>query len=79
MKKLNYFLNTVLILSFLYFIIRTIYNFWEYKTKPELYMVVSAPWYCIGALNSFIVFLLVTIIFIGLKIIIKKANNKKIK
>lgn len=71
MKKLNYFLNTVLILSFLYFIIRTAYNFWEYKTKPELYMVVSAPWYCYGALSSFIIFLLVTIIFIVVKVILK--------
>ena len=45
LKKVNQ-ITTIVIYSFLgVFAGKTIFTFWHYKTRPELYTMRSAPWY----------------------------------
>lgn len=45
LKKANNFLNIVLGSCVGVFIGHGIYVFWDYKTRPSLYAMRSAPWY----------------------------------
>jgi len=77
MKKLNQFLNVLMGLFFGVFIGTTIMNYREYCHMPDIYEMRPAPWYCYGALTSFLLFIAVVVICLILKIIIRKHENKQ--
>ena len=72
MNKLNQFLNILMASFFGVFIGSTIANYREYRTYPEIYEALSAPWYYRGALTGFILFIAVVVICIVIKLIIRK-------
>ena len=75
MKKLNQFLN-VLMGSFLgVFIGSMVFNYREYLQMPEIYEMRPAPWYCYGALTSFVLFAAVAVICVIIKIVIRKRGK----
>ncbi len=74
MKKLNNLLNTAIGAFIGAFIGHTIYDFWNFKTHPELYAMQSAPWYT-SVLVHGIVTLIVVITSLIIKMIIKKKSK----
>lgn len=44
---------------------------------PEIYAMRPAPWYCYGALTSFLLFVAVVVICLIIKIIIRKYDKKQ--
>ena len=44
-NKLNTFLNCLIGAFIGVFLARSVYTYWDYKTHPELYAQMSAPWY----------------------------------
>ena len=72
MTKLNAFLNILMGSFFGVFVGSTISNYREYRNFPELYEVRSAPWYCYGALDSFLLFAAVVIVCVVIKLIIRR-------
>ena len=77
MKKLNQFLNVMMGSFFGVFIGTTIYNYREYLQMPDIYEMRPAPWYCYGALDSFLLFLAVVVICVIIKLIIRKRDNQR--
>lgn len=77
MKKLNHFLNVLMGSFFGVFIGTTIMNYREYHHMSDIYEMRSAPWYCYGALNSFLLFVAVVVICVIIKFIIRKHGNKQ--
>lgn len=75
MKNLNHFLNIIMGSFFGVFIGSAISNYKEYRQMPEIYEMRSAPWYCYGALSSFLLFIAVVIICMIMKIIIHKHED----
>lgn len=77
MKKLNTFLNILMGSFFGVFVGNTIANYRQYCAMPEIYAGNSAPWYCFGALQSFMLFLAIVIICVVIKLVIQKKikNN----
>lgn len=79
MKKLNFFLNVVMGSFFGFFVGNTIMNYRNYKQFPDLYAASSVPWYCYGALPSFLLFLAVVITCVVIMKIVQKRRNRKLK
>lgn len=79
MKKFSSLLNVVIGSFFGVFIGITIMNYREYKMFPQIYEVQSAPWYCNGALTSFIIFVVVAAICIVIKLITNHTSYCKKK
>ena len=77
MKKLNQFLNVLMGSFFGVFIATTIMNYREYLQMPDIYDMRPAPWYCYGALNSFLLFVAVVVICVIIKIIIHRYDKKQ--
>lgn len=79
MKKLNTILNTIMGVFVGVFIGHGAYVVWDFKTRPELYAMQSAPWYTsILVYGSFT--LLVLLVCAAIKAIIKckvKRSDKK--
>ncbi len=74
LKKINHILN-IIIESFIgVFIGHGIYVFWDYKTRPDLYAMQSAPWY-----TSILVYGLFTIVVLIAGIIIKLIIRLRLK
>jgi len=74
LKKVNNILNIVIGSFIGVFIGHGIYVFWDYKTHPNLYAMQSAPWY-----TSILVYLIFTIVFLAVAIIIKLLIRRKLK
>ncbi len=74
MKKLNNLLNIVIGASIGTFIGGCIYQFWNYKTHPDLYAMASAPWYTSILVRGSIIAVIVIV-----AIIVKILIRKKIK
>jgi len=74
LKKANSLLN-ILISSFIgAFIGHSLYVVWDYKTHPNLYAMMSAPWYA-----SILLYLLFTGVFVAAAGIIKLFICRKLK
>ena len=71
LKKLNYILNIVAGSFIGVFTGCGIYTFWDYRTRPGLYAMQSAPWYT-GILMDGIVILILLAVLIIVKLIIRK-------
>ncbi len=78
MTKLNSFLNILMGSFFGVFVGRTISNYREYCNYPEIYVGNSAPWYCFGALQSFLLFAAVVIVCVVIKLIIRRNIKRKL-
>ena len=76
MNKLNAFLNILMGSFFGVFVGNTIANYREYCNYPEIYEVNSAPWYCFGALQSFLLFAAVVIVCAVIKLIIRRKMKR---
>ena len=76
MKKMNIFLNTMMITFVGFFIGHGIYEVWKFKIHPELYVTQSAPWYTsilfYGALT-----LITLLVCVVIKVIIKRKDKKE--
>lgn len=74
-NKINQVLNIIIGVVGGIFIGKTIYTIWDYKMRPEFYMMQSAPWY-----TSILVYGVATanVLLVGiiLKFIIWKKKNK---
>ena len=66
MKKLNYILNIMMGTCVGVFIGHGIYAVWDFKTRPELYEMQSAPWY-----TSILVYGAFTIMVLAIGIVLK--------
>lgn len=66
-KKINLLLNIIMELLFGLFVCNTILNYIDYSRYPETYMTRSAPWYCYGAYESFLLFIVISIICLVIK------------
>lgn len=75
MKRLNTVLNTIMAAFVGVFLGHSVYVIWNFKARPELYDMQSAPWY-----TSILVYgaftLVVLIICIIIKLIIKHKQNR---
>ena len=75
-KKLNTILNTIIGAFVGVFIGHGVYVVWNFKTRPELYAMQSAPWYTsILVYGAFII--VVLLICFVIKAIIKRKHKKK--
>lgn len=74
LKRLNQIIN-ISIGSFIgVFIGHGIYVFWDYRGRPDLYAMQSAPWY-----TSIIVYGLVMLVLLTVAVIAKFIIGKKLK
>ena len=76
MKKMNIFLNTMMITFLGFFIGHGIYEVWKFKTHPELYATQSAPWY-ISILFYGALTLITLLVCVVIKAIIKRKDKKE--
>ena len=74
MKKLNHMLNIIIGSVMGVFVGRGLYIAWNFKTRPELYAMQSAPWYTSILVDGAFA-LAVLLICIVIKVIIKR-NGK---
>lgn len=76
MKKLNQLLNIVIGAFIGVFVGHSLCVMWNYKTRPDMYYLQSAPWY-----TSILVYGLFTIavvvICMLIKVLINYSNKKK--
>ena len=77
LRKIDTILNILMGSFFGVFIGNTIANYRDYRSFPEIYEMRSAPWYCYGALTSFILFMAVVVVCVLVKIIIRVFVRKK--
>ena len=76
LKKINHILN-IIIESFIgVFIGHGIYVFWDYKTRPGLYAMQSAPWYT-SILIYGICMIVALIVGIIMKLIIRRTLKQQ--
>jgi len=73
LKKVNHILNIVISSFIGVFIGHGIYVFWDYKTHPDLYAMLSAPWY-----TSILVYLTFTVVLLAAALIIKLLIRRKL-
>lgn len=73
-QKLNTVLNCIIGSFIGVFIARSIYTYWDYKTHPDLYAVISVPWYRVIQ-----VFGIIAAVVVGIAVILKIIIRKKIK
>ena len=76
MKKLNSILNIMMAAFGGVFVGRFIYTLWNYKSRPGLYAMQSAPWYTSILVDAGIT-IVVLLICAALKALIKHRQNKK--
>ena len=76
MKKAENFLNNLAGGIIGVFIGYCIYSFWDFKTNPQLYATMSAPWYT-GIILYGIVALIAVLIILAVKFIIGKKYKDK--
>ena len=74
MKIANTILNTIIGAFIGVFIGHGIYVVWNFKTRPELYAMQSAPWY-----TSILVYGLFTLVVLFVCIVIKVIIKRKAK
>lgn len=73
LKKVNQILN-IIIGSFIgVFIGHGIYKYWDFKSRPDLYAMQSAPWY-----TSILLWGAVTFVIVMVAVILKLIIRKKI-
>ena len=76
MKRLNKVLNTIMAAFVGVFLGHSVYIVWNFRTRPELYAMQSAPWY-----TSILVYgaftLVVLLICVVIKLIIKHKQKGK--
>ena len=80
MKKINKFLNNFMGAFTGVFIGHSIYVIWNYKMRPELYAMQSAPWYTsilVDGVMTLAVLLLCLLLKLGLKYCEKKRNQQQ--
>ena len=75
MKKLNHILNIIIGFVIGAYIGRVLYVVWNFKTRPGLYAMNSAPWYTSIWVDG-IFALAAVLICIVTKAIIKNRNKK---
>lgn len=75
MNRLNTILNIIMGAFVGVFIGQGVYVVWNFKTRPELYAMQSAPWY-ISILVYGALTLVVLLIYIAIKAIIKYKQKK---
>ena len=76
--KLNTFLNCVIGAFIGVFIAESIYTYWDYKTHPELYAQMSAPWYTpilLSGIASGAVILAALMVKVMIRKKVKKGEN----
>ena len=73
MKKVNIFLNTMMIFFISFFIGHGIYEVWKFKTHPELYVTQSTPWY-----TSILFYGVLTLIVLLVCAVIKAIIKRKV-
>ncbi len=74
MKKIYNFLM-ILLWSFIgVFIGTSLYRFYDFKAHPELYAMISAPWYLSIQLNAILTAIIVLILFVITRVIKKKIK-----
>lgn len=77
LKKLNTFLN-ILMGSFVgVWCGSSLYKLWDYKSRPELYAVQSAPWYLGIQLFGGLVLILLGLCLLGKLLIRRKLRHRK--
>ena len=74
MKRLNHILNIIMGTFVGVFIGHAIYVVWNFKTRPELYAMQSAPWY-----TSILVYGAFTIVVLLICFVIKAIIKHKQK
>ena len=74
MKKLNTIVNTTIGAFVGAFIGHGIYVVWNFKTRPELYAMQSAPWY-----TSIMMYGAFTIVVLLICFVIKAISKRKQK
>ena len=74
LKQLDRILNIIIGAFVGVFIGHGIYVFWDFKTRPDLYVVRSAPWY-----TSILLYGIVTAILLLVAVIIKWIIWRKLK
>lgn len=74
LKRINQIINIILASCIGVFIGHGFYVCWEYKTKPSLYAMQSAPWY-----TSILVYGGFTVVVIIVALIVKTIIRKKMK
>ena len=70
LKRINNILNIVIGANFGSFIGYAIYEFWDFKARPGLYAMLSAPWYA-GVLIHGMVTAVVLIVSVIIKLTIR--------
>ena len=76
MKKLNNILNIIIVSFVGVFIGHDFYVLWDFKTRPELYAMQSAPWYTSILVHGAFTFVILLICFV-IKAVIKHKQKKK--
>lgn len=76
MKRLNAILNTIIGAFVGVFIGHGVYVVWNFKTRPELYAMQSAPWYTSILVYGAFTIVVLLICFV-IKAIIKHKQKKK--
>ena len=79
MKNLNDILNTIMGASVGVLIGHGVYVVWNFKARPELYAMQSAPWYTsilVYGAFTLVVLLVCVMIKVIIKRIAKKMDNK---
>lgn len=74
MKQLYYFLKIVLWCFIGVFMGSSIYQFYDYRTYPDLYAMQSAPWYLSIEIRGIFTAVIVIVIFIIMRIVKKKIK-----
>lgn len=74
LEKLNYILNIVIGSLIGVFIGQSLYDFWDYRARPGLYAMQSAPWY-----TSIFVRGIFTIAVLIVAVIIKLVVRSRLK
>jgi len=73
-KRLYEILRTLLGSFIGVFIGTSIYKFWDYMDKPELYAMQSAPWYLSIELNAVFTLVIAVILLVAMWFVRKKIK-----
>ena len=76
LEKLNYILNLVIGSLSGVFIGQSLYDFWDYRARPGLYAMQSAPWYT-GIFVRGIFTIAVLIVAVIIKLVVRSRLKKQ--
>lgn len=76
LEKLNYILNIVIGSLIGVFIGQGLYDFWDYRARPGLYAMQSAPWYT-GILVRGVFTLAALIVAVIIKLVVRSRLKKR--